>query len=585
MNNFIKFNSVFLISLLSVQFSSASGISVLKNTSGTSSVEVEPNDYSSKANPIYSAVQVTGNMVKGDIDVFSFSLDAPSNMTLSAKRLEDKIEIFSPSGTKIFTDTNLYNASHNVGAVSNGTYLIKITSTSNSPDSYDFTLSFPQNIKTMEAKVLNLESQNLVLRNIIMETNASLQTALVNISNLTSDKTVLQAQLSAANSDKTVLQAQLGTANSKNTDLEAEIATLRAAQSNDNSGSGNQSNESEKENVSKTASLKAYGLHASLLPGQASHGATIYFTTYDGSSSWPLNDQNTVSSELKPSQAGSSVFRADYLAETVSSGVYEHGTVSLNMPTADTDGNGVHDWLQKDIAVNAPFSGSSALHWKAAGVQSGSASITGRLIRSAGSGSGTYSTTYTITGETVTATGTWYVGYWGGTVTYDGDKYGLDITTLDSKGETWDLSGSAGYSNPSENQLQFGDIQLTDGSDEIRIVGATLKRSGDTYTANMRAVDGNPDTSWGDYIDWHVVVTDTNDGDNDGVPDFTDPVEIQTSSTTADLSGWSWHKWPWVYNHNHENWLYYNNNSVWSYKDNKWFTWDSSSETWRQQSN
>jgi hypothetical protein len=146
----------------------------------------------------------------------------------------------------------------------------------------------------------------------------------------------------------------------------------------------------------KTAKLKAYGLHASLKPGQASHGATIYFTTYDGSSTWPLNDQSAVSSELKPSYAGSSVFRADYLAATVSSGAYEHGTVSLNMPTADADANGVHDWLQKDIAVNAPCSGSSAVHWKAAGVQSGSARISGRITRSAGSSSGTYSMTYTI---------------------------------------------------------------------------------------------------------------------------------------------------------------------------------------------
>jgi formylglycine-generating enzyme required for sulfatase activity len=327
----------------------------------------------------------------------------------------------------------------------------------------------------------------------------------------------------------------------------------------------------------KTATLKAYGLQFSLTPMTTSNGSTLYFTTYDGGNGYPLNDQNTVSGELKPSYVGRSVFRADYLAATASSsGVIEHGTISLNMPTADTDGNGVHDWLQKDMAVNAAITGSSAVHWLAPGWQSGNSSITGRINRSAGSSSGTLSVTYTITGlGTSTATGTWYVGYWGGTVTYDGDKYGIDITTLDSTGETLNLSGSAGYSNPSENQLQFGDIQLTDGSDVLRIVGSTLNRSGNSYTANMKAVDGNPDTSWGDYIDWHVVVTDINDADSDGVPDFTD-----TSSQ------WMWHgAFPWVYSHAESAWWYMKAGTdgkfyAWKQGDQKWYSFDEAGKAW-----
>jgi hypothetical protein len=98
----------------------------------------------------------------------------------------------------------------------------------------------------------------------------------------------------------------------------------------------------------KTSTLKAYGLQAQFMPTITDLGEGIFFTTYDGENDWPLNDLNGVSGELKPSYAGSSVFRADYLAATPH-GIYEHGTVSLNMPSADTDQNGVHDWLQKDI--------------------------------------------------------------------------------------------------------------------------------------------------------------------------------------------------------------------------------------------
>ena len=333
---------------------------------------------------------------------------------------------------------------------------------------------------------------------------------------------------------------------------------------------------------SNSAEIKAYGIHAALLPATASHGGTIYFTSYDGASTWPLNDQNTVSSEFKPASDGSSVFRADYMVGSASLGVYEHGTVSLNMPTTDTDSNQVFDWLQKDMAVDATFSGSSEVHWLAPGASSANANITGRITRSAGSSSGTYTTTYSISGVTITAQGTWWVGYWNGNVTYDGENYGVNITSTESGGATMNLTGSATYSTPSKNQLQFDDIKLTEGSDELTILGSTLNRSLNTYSAQFKAVDGGPNTSWSDFVDWHVVVTDTNDADSDGVPDFTDPPA--STPSTVSLDGWNWHKWPWVYSDTDKGWVYYsfvnNNWAAWRQKDGKWYSFDSSSGTW-----
>ena len=345
-----------------------------------------------------------------------------------------------------------------------------------------------------------------------------------------------------------------------------------------------------------TAEIKAYGIHAALLPATASHGGTIYFTSYDGVSTYPLNDQNAVSSEFKPASDGSSVFRADYMVGTESLGVYEYGTISLNMPTADTDSNQVFDWLQKDMAVDATFSGHSEVHWLASGAISDNANITGRIIRSAGASSGTYSTTYSISGVTFTAQGTWWVGYWSGNVSYEGGNYSVSITTTDSTGATRNLTGSASYSNPSESQLQFSDITLKEGSDELIIRESTLNRSLNIYSARFKAVDGDPKTSWSDFVDWHVVLTDRNDADSDGVPDFsdgdfssTDSSSGEASSSSDDLSAkldrsWAWFKYPWIYNDSVESWCYLHATSdghfLWCYKNSSWYSWDKTNAVW-----
>ena len=74
---------VTLLFIFSIGFleSLATGISVLKNAEGTLSVEVEPNNNTENANPIYSGVTVSGNFVKGDLDMYSFSLSNPSMLT------------------------------------------------------------------------------------------------------------------------------------------------------------------------------------------------------------------------------------------------------------------------------------------------------------------------------------------------------------------------------------------------------------------------------------------------------------------------------------------------------------------------
>ena len=178
MKSAYKFYLIFLVLLIPLHPSSASGIAVIKNTEGTLSVEVESNGNADSANPIYSGIKVVGNYKKGDIDYFSFVLSEPSLMTLDTKRLDDEIDIIAPDGTYIFSENYVNNKSFSIAGVQNGKYLIRLFNGSSLPDDYEFTLSFPQNISTSYTRIINLEENVSLLNSQLSETNSSLQSAL-----------------------------------------------------------------------------------------------------------------------------------------------------------------------------------------------------------------------------------------------------------------------------------------------------------------------------------------------------------------------------------------------------------------------
>ena len=335
----------------------------------------------------------------------------------------------------------------------------------------------------------------------------------------------------------------------------------------------------------KTASIKAYGLHAFLDAGISSLGGTLYYTTFDGLNSWPLNDSGYISGELKRSSAGSSTFVTDYLAADYY-GVYEYGSVSLNFPTTDSDFNGVPDWLQKNMSVNAAVTGNSQLHYVSQGFLSANANISGKFTRSSGLSSGNYNLTYNISGlGSGTATGVWYVGFYEGTIEYDETTYSIDAKTLNAEGRSVSATGTSEFSINDLNNLNIGVINLTIDGEKVQLQAGTLARSGTVYSGFAKAIDGNPATSWADYVDWYLEIEDPNDTDSDGVPDFTDPVSASPVVQALDAGEWNWHKWPWVYNNNTKSWLYYFPKAFGEYwvfnsGDGKWYSFNKDSEIW-----
>ena len=161
---------------------------------------------------------------------------------------------------------------------------------------------------SLEAQLASANNDVSSLRTLLTDINASLQSALASNSTLSSEKASLETQLQ--------------TADNRISELEGEVTTLKLQQStnfnssNTTSGSTSQSSSSSSTDVAvkKVASIKAYGLHTFLGVGSSPISGSFYYTTYDGRSSWPLNDSNTVSGELKQLSFGSTNFVTDYLA-------------------------------------------------------------------------------------------------------------------------------------------------------------------------------------------------------------------------------------------------------------------------------
>lgn len=293
-------------------------------------------------------------------------------------------------------------------------------------------------------------------------------------------------------------------------------------------------------NIEKTANIRMYGMHVQLDVGTSSLGGKLYFTTYDGQTLWPLNDSGRVSGEAKPRSLGSPIFELDYLNEN-STGIYEYGTLSLSMPSADTDKNGVPDWLQKEMKVEEQISGNSWVHYLSPTAYGGDSTISGNITRAAGLSSGNYNLTYNIPGVgTETATGVWYIGFYEGTIKYMDSTLEINAQSLDSSGSEVTVAGTSEYTASHANRLNMGVINLIYGNTTVQMLASSLSRTGNKYTGLVKAVDGNPSTSWPDYVDWFIEVTDPNDQDNDGIPDFSDPSNSAINSGSPQLSNISY---------------------------------------------
>ena len=159
--------------------------------------------------------------------------------------------------------------------------------------------------------------------------------------------------------------------------------------------------------------------------------------------------------------------------------------------------------------------------------------------------------------------GSWHIDYYEGTIEYDDTYYSITATSVNSDGRTDQAVGSYQYSIYNTESLDLGQIRLIETNGIIQLENGLLSRKGNSYYGFVQTVDGGPTTSWADYLDWYVEIIDTNDGDGDGIPDFTDPVEPLLFTVGKDL-GQGWRSLDWFG-------VYFSYSSGWNFHvDHKW---------------
>jgi hypothetical protein len=277
------------------------------------------------------------------------------------------------------------------------------------------------------------------------------------------------------------------------------------------------------------ASLSACSRSLSLHHGTASLNGlplTAYFTTYDGRDDLPLFDADgvfiRVSSELSLHAAATGEYRTDYLLfarDTLDS----TGTASVRFPTADTDRNGVADFLQRSRAGSFSFTGSvfRELPWLV-----GPMPMTGQITRAAGSTKGTYTASIRDpSAGLVTYRGDVFILNAFGVLKYDrsGNTATVEATVTSENGSSTAYRAASTFTVSDHNTVRFPPMRLTGSDGRLLEAGAfTLIRSGNRYLGSFEFEDGGIHTSWSDYTQWHLELTDTSDRDKDGIPDLSD---------------------------------------------------------------
>lgn len=243
-------------------------------------------------------------------------------------------------------------------------------------------------------------------------------------------------------------------------------------------------------------------------------------TTTDSNSSnvpryYITNGLVYVSGELV--QDGTSgYYETEYLILRESTGTFiEWGAFgSVSFPTADSNGNLLPDWVEREFGASFTITGTRFVDYPAAYTET----ATFTASRAPGSLTGTYSLRF---GSGVTLTGTLTVNHSAGTLTANRNAGTVDFTFGNELGTR---TASASFTGLNHDSVRVGIFTATmPGRAPITSAAPlTLYRSGQKFLGALTVTDGLTDTPWADFRSYMVELTDTSDSDADGVPDLSD---------------------------------------------------------------
>jgi hypothetical protein len=262
----------------------------------------------------------------------------------------------------------------------------------------------------------------------------------------------------------------------------------------------------------------------------------------------------------------------------------EYGSLAFQMPKEDSNSNGVYDWLERDLAVDATISGYFVVQWPSY-VE---VPVTAVLQRYSGNNTGNFSYSYSVTTQqgtvTLTSHGTYRVAHLNGDYTYNSDGSVELSAATRLGGATFALTGTGSQSFSGDDKITLSEIQLSDSVDTYTMFTSQLERTGNVLQGGVIIKDGDPDTFWDDFRAWYVRIEDGNDHDSDSIPDIVDPPPAPTPAGDVPVTGWHYHAWPWVYSIADQGWLYLTTGNgdhlVWRQADGKWFRFNPNTSAW-----
>jgi hypothetical protein len=170
-------------------------------------------------------------------------------------------------------------------------------------------------------------------------------------------------------------------------------------------------------------------------------------------------------------------------------------------------------------SVNTTFTGIAMQTCTNCAAKVATNAISGNFLRGSNQLAGTFTLNYT-NNSVPPVVSTWQLVSLVGTISYTrGDTNSL---TLTATRDTNTFSATTTFTVNNSNTVVLPAFTMTGGGQTLTAAGATFHRSGTKYIANVTFQDGNPQTSWADYTNWVFEVTDTNDSDSNGIPDFSD---------------------------------------------------------------
>lgn len=290
--------------------------------------------------------------------------------------------------------------------------------------------------------------------------------------------------------------------------------------------------------TNRVASVIAFGRSITMtstsatVPGVSKE--SMRFATYDGTNGFPLHTGNsqrfTYNGEVRPRSGQTGAYETDYLL-LIDGFAHEWGTLTFTLPTADSDTNGVPDFLQSDRAVNTALTGSGTIHAKDVFIPGNTnTTITisnGLFTRGENDLKGDFSFSMNTSGRAaITTEGKWILWQLSGSAFYEREtknKLSLGLMLTNGNGASLSYTGSTTYvvSNSSQLSLPAMTLKRSDGNNII-LAAMTLTRSGRRYSGVATLSDGSLGTPWADFNTFNLNITDDHDADTNGIPDLTD---------------------------------------------------------------